>query len=147
VSAESTVAGREALHSVPPQPLPDPDSQGYWDALAEGRIALCRCTECGTWMHPPLERCRRCGGPTQFDTVAGSGRIFSLIVMHRASVPGQGDGPYAIGTIDLDGVEGARLTGRIVGPEPADIHVGDRVAGRIVPVPGGRYHDVQFDVV
>jgi uncharacterized OB-fold protein len=129
---------------IPPQPAPDVDTQGFWDATAAGRIALCRCTECGTWMHPPLERCRRCAGPTRFDAIAGTGTVHSFIVLHRESVPGQGRGPHVLAAIDLDGVVGARLTGRVVVDDPALVTVGTRVRARIVDVPGGPYRQPEF---
>jgi uncharacterized OB-fold protein len=129
---------------VPPQPVPDPDTRGFWEATADGRLALCRCTDCGAWMHPPLERCRFCAAPTAFAPVVGTGRVHSFIVLHRASVPGQGPGPHVIAAIDLDGVEGARITGRVVGVEPGLVHVGTPVRARIVAVPGGPFHQPEF---
>jgi uncharacterized OB-fold protein len=95
-------------------------------------------------MHPPLERCRHCGGPTRFETVAGTGRVHSFIMMHRESVPGLGPGPHVIAVVDLDGVDGARLTGRVVGVDPALVQVGTPVRARIVPVPGGPFHQPEF---
>ncbi|MGD9705162.1 MAG: Zn-ribbon domain-containing OB-fold protein [Acidimicrobiia bacterium] len=135
-----------AVDSIPPQPVPNCDTQGFWDALAAGNIALCRCTDCGTWMHPPLERCRACNGPTHFDTIAGTGAVHSYIVLHRASVPGQGPGPHVLAAIDLDGVVGVRLTGRVVGADPSQVEVGTRVHARIVDVPGGPYRQPEFVV-
>lgn len=128
----------------PPQPIPDGDTQGFWDATAAGEVALCRCVDCDTWMHPPLERCRVCAGPTRFDPVAGTGSVHSFIVLHRESVPGQGPGPHVLAAIDLDGVIGARLTGRVVGIEPAQVRVGTRVRARIVDVPGGPFRQPEF---
>jgi len=133
-----------AASALPPQPVPNADTQGFWDSLAEGRVALCHCADCGTWMHPPLERCRACGGPTRFDEIAGTGVVHSFIVMHRASVPGQPAGAHVLAAIDLDGVVGARLTGRVVGIEPADVKAGTRVSARIVDVPGGPYRQPEF---
>ena len=131
---------------VPPQPLPDVDSQPWWDATAAGRLALCRCAECRAWLHPPLERCRHCGGVTAFEELpgAGVGIIAGVIVMHRASVPGQGVTPHAIVLVDLDDATGVRLTGRVGGASPADVRVGRRVTTRIVDVPGGPYHQPEF---
>jgi hypothetical protein len=129
---------------IPPQPVPNVDTQGFWDATAAGKIALCHCTGCGAWMHPPLERCRRCGGPTRWDAIAGTGTVHSFIVLHRASVPGQGPGPHVLAAVDLDGVEGARLTGKIVVDDPAQVKVGTRVRGYVVDVAGGPYHGPEF---
>jgi uncharacterized OB-fold protein len=97
-------------------------------------------------MHPPLERCRACGGETRFEGVAGSGSVHSFIVLHRSSVPGLGAGPHVLAAIDLDGVDGARLTGKVVVDDPALVRVGIRVRCRIVDVPGGPYRQPEFVV-
>jgi len=128
---------------VPPQPLPDPDTVGYWDALAGGALALCRCDGCRAWMHPPLERCRACGARTRFEPVSGDGTVAGFIVMHRASVPGLGGGPHVIALVDLDDAPGVRLSGRLVAA-PAEVRVGARVGTRVVAVPGGPFHQPEF---
>jgi uncharacterized OB-fold protein len=126
----------------PPQPVPDPDTVGFWDALAGGQLALCRCGDCRAWMHPPLERCRRCGGPTSFEPVSGTGVVHSFIVMRRASVPGLAS-PYIIGVVDLDDAPGVRMSGRIAAA-PEDVTVGAPVVAHIVDVPGGPYRQPEF---
>jgi len=128
---------------VPPQPLPDPDSVGYWDGLAGGQLVLSRCEDCRAWVHPPLERCRACGARTRFEPVSGDGAVAGFIVMHRASVPGLGGGPHVIALVDLDDAPGVRLSGRLVAP-PADARVGARVETRVVPVAGGPFHQPEF---
>ncbi len=140
----SEVTSSTTAMEIPPQPDPDVDTQGFWDATAAGVIALCRCTECGAWMHPPLERCRHCAGPTVFEPVAGTGSVHSFIVLHRQSVPGQGPGPHVLAAIDLDGVDGARLTGRVVVDDVARVQAGTRVRGHIVDIPGGAYCQPEF---
>jgi uncharacterized OB-fold protein len=128
----------------PPQPLPDVDTEAFWQATAGGFLALCRCAQCGAWLHPPLERCRQCAGPTSFVEVSGAGTIAGFIVMHRASVPGQGSVPHAIVLVDLDAAPGVRLTGRLAGADPAQVRVGARVSAAIVDVPGGEYRQPEF---
>jgi uncharacterized OB-fold protein len=76
--------------------------------------------------------------------VAGTGTVYSFIVLHRESVPGQGPGPHVLAEIDLDGAVGVRLTGRVVGVEPAQVAVGTRVSARIVDVPGGPFRQPEF---
>jgi len=132
--------------TIPPQPLPDVDSAGYWEATEAGQIAICRCTECRTWVHPPLERCRQCGGALAYEPISGNGTVNSFIVMHRASVPGQGEAPHAIALIDIDDAPGVRLTGRITG-DPAMVRVGDRVTAHVIGVAGGDYRIPEFSRV
>ena len=97
---------------LPPQPRPDPDSEGFWSATASGRIELCRCRDCGLWHHPPLERCRACAAETRFDPIAGTGSLRSFIVVRHAAVPGYLDAvPYIVGMVELDEQPGLRLVG------------------------------------
>ena len=124
----------------PPQPAPDVDTEGFWEATAEGRLALCRCTECRRWLQPPLERCRHCAGTTAFEEVAGTGTIHSFIVQRQPSVVGYADEiPYVVALVELDEQAGLRLPTRIVGIEPDSVQVGMRVAAELVPLPGGDY--------
>jgi uncharacterized OB-fold protein len=111
-----------------PIPVPDPDSAGYWDALREGTLKLCRCVETGTWIHPPQERSPT-GGTVTFEPVSGRGTIFSFIVVRQQTVPGH-QTPYVVGVVELDEQVGLRLTG-IVDAEPDEVRVGARVRARL----------------
>lgn len=95
-------------------------------------------------MQPPLERCRICGGTTTFETVSGRGRIYSFIVMHRSSVPGLGSPPHILVVVDIEDAPGVRLSGMLVGTDPATVEIGATVQAEIVDVPGGPYRAPQF---
>jgi uncharacterized OB-fold protein len=124
----------------PPQPEPDVDSAGFWEATADGRLAVCRCSECRVWLHPPLERCRLCGAPTAFEDVAGTGTIYSFVVQRQPAVVGYLDAvPYVVALVELDEQVGLRLPTRIVGLEPEEITVGLPVVAELVDLPGGDY--------
>ena len=127
--------------SIPPQPAPDIDTQGFWEATAAGRLAICRCRQCGLWLQPPLERCRRCAGDTSFEEVSGLGELHSFIVVHHPAVPGYLDDlPYVIGLVELVEQEGLRLPARIVGADAGGLRVGQAVEARVVHLAGGSYH-------
>ena len=124
--------------AVPPQPAPDEDSAGFWRATADGHLALARCTECRHWLMPPLERCRRCGGPVAWERVAGTGRVHSYIVVHYPAVPGYvGELPYVVALVELDEQPGLRLSARLVDVEPTDVRIGQPVLAEVVDLPGG----------
>jgi uncharacterized OB-fold protein len=126
--------------SLPPQPVPDAVTAPFWAALAEGRLAMCRCEQCELWLQPPLERCRRCAGPTRFVDVAGTGTVYSFIVQHRATVPGYLDDlPYVVALVELDEQAGLRLPARIVGVDPAAVRCGLRVRAEFADLPGGDF--------
>jgi uncharacterized protein len=125
--------------AVPPQPLPDLDTEGFWEATARGELALCRCRTCGLWLQPPLERCSSCAGPTAFEPVSGTGRVFSYIVVRHPAVTGFEDElPMVVAMVELDEQVGLRLSARIMA-EPDDVEIGARVVAELVPVPGGDF--------
>jgi len=133
---------------TPPQPAPDFDSEGFWRATAEGRLALCRCRECRTWLQPPLERCKRCAGPTGFEPVSGRGTIYSFIVSRHPCCPGYLDAtPYVVALIDLEEQEGLRLPARLLDVEPAAVRIGDRAIVAITDLPGGDFRIPTFRIV
>jgi uncharacterized protein len=135
----------------PPQPIPDPDSAGFWQATAAGRLELRRCQRCGFWCHPPLECCRRCGEPTRWEPVSGEGSLYSFIVVHQPAVPGfAGLLPYVVGLVELDEQTGLRLAARLENADPDRLHAGQRMRVRIVDHPGGQFripvfHPVEAD--
>ena len=126
--------------SIPPQPAPDPDSQGFWDATARGELAICRCLECRTWLQPPLERCSHCAGETRFERVSGNGRLYSFIVVRHPSCPGYLENlPYIVGLIELEEQSGLRLPAGVVGAPADRIRIGQGVRVEIVDLPGGDF--------
>ncbi|MET0147035.1 MAG: OB-fold domain-containing protein [Ilumatobacteraceae bacterium] len=135
----------ETLPVPPPPPAPtiDTDSAGFWAAAREGRVALCHCQECGHWMQRPLERCNRCGGPTGFDDVAGTGTIYSFIVVHHPGVPTfAGEIPYVIAIVEFD--EGPRLPGILIGEKGPGVAVGQPARAELVQVPGAEEKALMF---
>jgi uncharacterized OB-fold protein len=127
---------------LPPQPVADPDTIGFWDALRAGRFSICRCVDCGLWMHPPLERCRSCNGAVRFDPVSGRGHIVTFIVVRQPTVPGH-DPPYVVATVELVEQEFLRVVA-VVAAEPEQVHVGDAVQANIVPLPGSDFRVPEF---
>jgi len=127
----------------PPEPLIDADSAGFWQATREGRIALCRCTGCGTWLARPLERCHRCAAPTSFEAVAGTGSIYSYIVVHHPAVPAFAHVvPYVIALAEFD--EGPRLPGILLGERGRGVAIGQRVRAELTAFPGAAEHAITF---
>lgn len=129
----------------PPQPSPDSDTEGFWSATSDGHLELARCVECGHWHHPPIERCRRCAAATRFAAVSGRGTVYSFVIQRQPAVVGHFTNvPYVVAVIELSEQPGLRLTGRVVGVDPDDPLVVDRLIGSPVtaelePLPGGDY--------
>lgn len=134
--------------ALPPQPVPDFDTKGFWEATASGKLAICRCQECRRWMHPPLERCRLCGEATRFEQVSGDGTICSFTVVRHPAVPGYlEDLPYVVAMVELVEQEGLLLPTRLLNAEPGETRIGQRVAVEITDLPGGDFRVPTFRIV
>ncbi|MHB8669641.1 MAG: Zn-ribbon domain-containing OB-fold protein [Acidimicrobiales bacterium] len=99
---------------LPPMPVPDADTQAFWDAAAEHCLVIPRCERCGAWIWQPKPVCPRCqtAGPV-WTQVAGDGRVASWTVLHPPVLPAYADLlPFVILLVEL--TEGVRLVGQLV---------------------------------
>ncbi|GCD36225.1 DNA-binding protein [Streptomyces chrestomyceticus JCM 4735] len=111
-----------------PQPHPHPrpvinrDNAGFWAGVARHELLIQRCTACAMLRFPWLPGCNNCGGEG-WDTVAaaGSGTVFSYVVMHHPPFPAF-DPPYAVGLVEL--AEGVRVVAGVVGVPPEEVRIG-----------------------
>jgi uncharacterized OB-fold protein len=128
---------------LPPVPVADPTTEGFWASLTEGTLRCCRCTECGRWLQPPLERCRHCGGPTTWEEVRGDGTVFSFIVVRHQSIPGHTP-PYVVALVELDEQPGLRFTG-VLDADPGEVVIGQSVRAVIAPIDGTDIAALRFE--
>ena len=100
----------------------------YWDAIAQGVLALQRCSACRHWVHFPEPCCPSCGGHVlHFEPVNGIGVVESFSVIHRSFVEGFGAEPYVIAWIALPEQAGLRLMTNIVSCSIEEITIGSAV--------------------
>ncbi len=108
------------MHRRIPAPQPDPESAPYWQAAAEGRLLIRRCTGCGEAHHYPRSFCPFCFcGDTRWEEVSGRGTIYTFSVMRRAAVP------YAIAYVTL--AEGPTMMTNIVEADLDSLRIGQPV--------------------
>ncbi|MGW1053375.1 bifunctional MaoC family dehydratase N-terminal/OB-fold nucleic acid binding domain-containing protein [Streptomyces sp. NPDC002521] len=111
---------------TPPAPRPRPvvnrDNAGFWEGVADRRLLIQRCTDCGTLRHPWLPGCNACGG-SDWDTVeaSGAGTVYSYVVMHHPPFPAF-EPPYAVGLVEL--AEGVRMVSNVVGVPYDKVRIG-----------------------
>lgn len=110
-----------------PRPVPEPENQPFWDALAEGELRVQRCSSCGTMRHPPRSMCSNCHSfDVEWITLSGVGSVYSYIVSHQAIHPALADRvPFATVIVELD--EGPRMVSNLVDVAPEEISIGLRV--------------------
>jgi uncharacterized OB-fold protein len=111
----------------PPLPRITPETGFFWTSGADGVLRVQRCPETGRWLHPPRPDCGPSGTLTPVPTaVSGRGTVFSYTVNHQAFLPAPTP-PYVVAIVELDEQEGLQMMTRIVGCDPADVHIGQRV--------------------
>lgn len=111
------------LHGLP-RPLPDLDTQPFWDGCREGRFLVQRCNNCRSTRWPPGPMCWNCQS-MEFDWIESEGRgeVYSWIVVTHPVDPVLVDQvPFAVAMIDL--AEKVRVVGNIAGIEPDRIQAG-----------------------
>lgn len=114
-----------------PAPAPSvlPEVKTFWDATAEGRLLLPKCTECGTVIWFPRPFCPSCASTSvEWIQASGRGTVYSFTVNRRgvADVPAyRGVGEYVLAYVELE--EGPRIMTNIVDCDPNSVRIGQKV--------------------
>jgi uncharacterized OB-fold protein len=98
-----------------PRPIADELTQPYWDAAADGRLLIQRCSACERHQWYPRAHCVVCGAADpDWVQAKGTGRLHTFTVLQKTPNPEfQGDLPYVLAIVELD--EGVRVSANVVG--------------------------------
>jgi len=96
-----------------PMPDPSPETQPYWDGLAQGRLMLQRCADCGRIRHYPQPMCAACHSmAADWIEASGEATVHSWTVAHHPfHAAFRAELPYVLVTADLP--EGVRLLAQL----------------------------------
>lgn len=109
--------------SPAPAAAAGPERQ-YFEALAQGRLQLQHCTQCGTHLHYPRVACTACGSQAlEWVSTQGAGVVYAVTTVRLDPAK-----PYNVSIIELD--EGVRLMST-VGGSPDAVKIGQRVSARV----------------
>jgi uncharacterized OB-fold protein len=99
-----------------PAPFVQPEIRTFWDATAEGKLLLPKCTDCGTLIWFPRPFCPECASTSvEWIQASGRGTVYSFTVNRRgvADMPAyRGAGEYVLAYVELE--EGPRMMTNIV---------------------------------
>lgn len=97
-----------------PLPVPNEDTQPFWDYTKIGELRAERCTNCGTLRHPPRPSCAECGSfGVEWVKLSGRGVIFSYEVSRQAVHPAlEGLVPHTAILVQLE--EGPLITSNLI---------------------------------
>ena len=108
------------------KPIPDitADTRPYWDGLADKRLMLQRCADCGRLRHYPRPVCDACWSmQVEWVQASGEGTVYSWTVTHHPFHPGfKEELPFTLITVDL--AEGVRLNAQARGLPPDALRIG-----------------------
>jgi len=103
-----------------PAPQGNPETKPFWDAAAEGRFLIGRCTACGKAHYYPRLLCPFCMGEATMEEASGDGEIYTFSVTYRGAPE-----PYAIGYVTLK--EGPRILTNFVDCDFRALAIGQAV--------------------
>lgn len=99
----------------------NPGDQPYFDAAAEGKLMLKKCSDCGEYHHYPRAICPHCfSGKVEWVQAKGTGEIYTYSVTRRG-----GPVPYCIAYVKLD--EGVTMMTNIVDCDLDSVKIGQKV--------------------
>jgi len=125
----------DATVGIPPAVTDE--TAAFWQAAAEGRLLVERCSLCSAESFPPRGMCRSCRGRSMTAAeIIGRGVVYSYTVNHQRWLPGLVV-PYAIVLVEFPDHPNVRVAGRLRGCPPEEAAIGMAVEVGFEPGPGG----------
>ncbi|PTW99449.1 Zn-ribbon domain-containing OB-fold protein [Pararhodobacter aggregans] len=113
-----------------PAPRPDPLEAQYWAHVAQGRLCLQACDDCGTFRYPPSPVCPDCeSAAATWTDLSGRGQIVAWTIFHRSYFPGL-QAPYTV--VSVETAEGPLLVGNLIDSDGPPV-IGSPVEAVIQP--------------
>lgn len=107
-----------------PAPFADAITLPWWEAAAEHRLVVQRCTSCDQTRHPPAPVCPACRSEdSDWREVPGRGEVYSYTIVHRPIAAGQ-ELPYVIAVVALEDSGGLRMISNLVDVNPDELEIG-----------------------
>jgi uncharacterized OB-fold protein len=101
----------------------------FWEAAAEHRLVVPRCTNCSTFRFPPSPFCWMCQTQdVEWVPQPGRGTVYSFTVVRHPVLPSLSDTvPYVPAVVELPGTDGCRLVGAMTDVAIPDVRIGMEV--------------------
>jgi uncharacterized OB-fold protein len=107
-----------------PAPLANATTLPFWQAAAEHRLVVQRCTAGGHTRHPPAPVCPECRSvDAEWKQLSGRGEVYTYTIVHRPIAAGQ-PLPTVIAVIALEDAGGVRMISNLVGVDPGEVAIG-----------------------
>lgn len=94
-------------------PFITPETRPFWDAVAQDRLLIPRCTDCGSFYFPPSPVCPKCTSRNvEWTDASGEATLYSFMIAQNPWPEWGVDGPMSIAHVAL--AEGPRLISTVV---------------------------------
>ncbi len=116
-------------------PIPDEDSQIFWEGCRRHRLLIQQCDDCQTFRFPPSPFCSRClSGLATWQDDPGRGRVVTYCVYHSelAGPAWHQDLPYVVVVVHLS-FSGIHMLSNLVCEHPDIVRIGLPVRVTFVP--------------
>lgn len=109
-----------------PLPQPTPISAPFWDGLKAHEVRIQQCDH-GHWLFFPRTHCPTCGSrQLSWKVVSGEGTLYTFTVARVPTLPEFSDEmPQLLAVVELE--QGVHINTTMVGVQPEDLRVGQRV--------------------
>ncbi len=134
MSTEQDQTGQRKAGAKKYVPTPEGQNLEFHQACVRtGIVHLQRCSDCGTYRHPPRWYCPSCHSKRyEFAPVSGRGHLYSMAINHFTVDPAWvEDLPYITAVVQLD--EGPRLVGDLRGVKPGEVGLGQILQVAVEP--------------
>ena len=103
----------------------------FWAAVERGELVRPVCARCQCSFFSPQVVCPRCQSPEwNYQQSSGRGEVVSHTTIHRPPDP-RFEAPYVVADVEVD--EGWRMFTWIVGCDPSEVSIGQRVEVCFMP--------------
>lgn len=90
-----------------------PETQAFWDQVAQERFVMPKCNRCGSHYFPPSPVCQKCcSKDVGLEPVSGRATLYSYVIAQNPWPDWHAQGPMSVALVLLE--EGVMLTSMIV---------------------------------
>ncbi|MGH9025964.1 MAG: Zn-ribbon domain-containing OB-fold protein [Acidimicrobiia bacterium] len=124
------MAAFEHVPGTPPESVieltPNEWTLPFWEATADHRLVVPRCTGCGAYRMPPGPFCHVCRmQDIEWVEQSGRGEVYSFTVIRHGVIPDVKEAlPFVAAVVELPDTGGVRLVANIVQCEPEAVRIG-----------------------
>ncbi len=109
-----------------PLPIPNPDTEPFWQGCGRSKLLLQRCLSCRSYRHPPSPICDSClSSENEWVPASGQGTVYSFVIVRESLRGWRFEVPYVVAIIEL--AEGPHMLSNVVGIPVEHVQIGMRV--------------------